>query len=716
MGAASPSDSSCGTEAPSEHAGLHPLLLHHILNTLGWPALRTLQRAAVRPVLSGSHVLLSAPTAGGKTEAAAFPILSRMLSEGWAPLSVLYLCPLRALLNNLHPRIARYADLVGRRAGLWHGDIGEREREAIRQDPPDILLTTPESIEAMLVSGKTDHAFVFRNLRCIVVDEVHAFAGDDRGWHLVAVAQRLQHLVGREVQRVGLSATVGNPDRVLDWLSRTGRKERIVVAPPEEARPAAEVTLDYVGNLENAAAVVSRLHRGEKRLAFVDSRSRVEQLAVALRGRGVETYVSHGSLGREERRAAEKAFAESRDCVIVATSTLELGIDVGDLDRVIQIDAPGSVASFLQRLGRTGRREGQPSNALLLATRKESFLQALGLMRRWEEGYVEPLEPSPLPLHLAVQQILALVLQERGVGRRTWRDWFGKPFVLGEDVGAHMAGLVDHLVAAGFLFEDNGILGVGERGSRVFGGRSFLELMAVFSEPPMLRVLAGRTEIGQVPERLLTVANPDGHVVLLAGRHWHVQSVDWKRGTVHVEPSSDPGKAMWIGEGRGLSFALCQGLKEVLAGDDLTKVHLSKRARWQLEDLRDRYAWVGPARELTLLTSPGGQRTLWTFAGSQVNTWLAAGLGDLTEERVPGDLNVRLVEGAEPAEAERRLRATEPGKLRLGERVENGAIERLKFAEALPEEMARLVVETRLRDDERVREVVGWELRIVGQG
>ena len=702
-----------GGEGTQPSASLHPLLLHHILNTLGWPRLRPLQEEALRPILSGAHVLLSAPTAGGKTEAAIFPILSRILSEDWRALSVLYLCPLRALLNNLHPRISHYAELVGRRVGLWHGDVGEGAREAIRKEPPDILLATPESIEAMLVSGKTDHVFVFQNLRCIVVDEIHAFAGDDRGWHLVAVAERLQHLAGREIQRVGLSATMGNPEKILEWLSRTGHRQRVVVSPPaSQTTPEPEVTLDYVATLDNAATVISRLHRGEKRLAFVDSRARVEQLAVALRDRGVETYVSHGSLGLEERRAAERAFAESRDCVIVATSTLELGIDVGDLDRVIQIDAPATVASFLQRLGRTGRRGDQPSNCLFLATRKEAFLHSLGLLRCWEDGFVEPLEPAPLPLHLVVQQLLALVLQERGVGRQTWRDWLGTPFVLGRQVEAHVDELVSSLIDEGFLFEDGGVLGIGERGSRVFGGRNFLELMAVFSEPPNLKVLAGTTEIGQVPERLLNVSDGDGHVLLLAGRHWHVRSVDWKRGVVSVEPSRDPGKAQWIGEGRGLSFAICQGIARVLASGELSKVQLSRRACAHLDELRGRFSWVSDDESIVLTGSPGEQRWLWTFAGSGVNLWLAAGLGDVADQKSPGDLRIRLADRVESGEVQRRLQSIEPEALRMSERVETGALERLKFSVALPEEMAQHVVEARLREDATVREVSGWPLAI----
>jgi ATP-dependent Lhr-like helicase len=191
--------------------GLHPSLVHHIVNVLGWPSLRPLQEAALEPVLEGTDALLLAPTAGGKTEAAMFPLLSSMAAQEWAGLSVLYVCPLKALLNNLLPRLETYAAWLGRRVALWHGDVPQPRRRRIITDPPDILLTTPESLESMLVSAKVDHDRLFEGLRAVVVDEVHAFAGDDRGWHLIAVLERLTRVAGRPLQRIGLSATVGNP-------------------------------------------------------------------------------------------------------------------------------------------------------------------------------------------------------------------------------------------------------------------------------------------------------------------------------------------------------------------------------------------------------------------------------------------------------------------------------------------------------------------------
>ena len=297
-------------------------------------------------------------------------------------------------------------------------------------------------------------------LRAVVIDEVHAFAGDDRGWHLLAVLERLTRLTGRPLQRVGLSATVGNPDELLRWLqgSGAGRRAAQVIAPdaglpadlavglpagptsgPELAdvgqepadvgraasdppRRRGDVQLDYVGSVENAARVIAALHQGEKRLVFCDSRRLVEELGAALRARGMTAFLSHASLSLDERRRAEQAFADSRDCVIVATSTLELGVDVGDLDRVIQINAPATVASLLQRMGRSGRRAGSARNCLFLALDQGGLLDAAGLLVLWGRGFVEPVVPPPDPRHIVAQQILALCLQEYRVGENLWRN------------------------------------------------------------------------------------------------------------------------------------------------------------------------------------------------------------------------------------------------------------------------------------------------------
>ncbi len=501
---------------------LHPVVVHHIVNSLGWQSLRALQDEAAGPVLDGADALLLAPTAGGKTEAAVFPLLTAMDTQSWSGISVIYVCPLKALLNNLLPRLETYTGWLGRRAAVWHGDVTASARQRILREPPDVLLTTPESLEAMLISLKVEHGRLFTDLRAIIVDEVHAFASDDRGWHLLAVLERLTKVAGRPIQRIGLSATAGNPADLLSWLQGSGRDHRsaVVISPdvlpatgPTQAGDAAsgaapagttpppgDIQLDYVGSVSNAATVIASLHRGEKRLVFCDSRQLVEEIGAALRDRGVTTFLSHASLPLDERHRAEQAFAEARDCVIVATSTLELGIDVGDLDRVIQVNDPPSVASFLQRTGRTGRRPGSSRNCLFLALGTGPLLWAAGLLHLWGQGYVEPVVAPPEPRHIVAQQLLALCLQEHRLGSQLWVEaWNGlAPF----DRSAEP--ILRHLLDQGFIDRDGELLFIGPAAEQRFGHRHFMGMTAVFTAPPQFTVLNGRQEIGRTDPMLLT--------------------------------------------------------------------------------------------------------------------------------------------------------------------------------------------------------------------
>jgi ATP-dependent Lhr-like helicase len=633
-----------------------------------------------------------------------------MLSEDWRGLSVLYVCPLRALLNNLLPRLEGYGRLVGRTVGLWHGDTGQPERDRLLAEPPDILLTTPESIESMLVSRRVDHTRWFASVQAVVIDEAHAFAGDDRGWHLLAVLERISRLAGREIQRIALSATLGNPDELLAWLTTTCRLPGHVLQPRVEATKQPDITLDYVGSLDNAAVVISRLHRGEKRLVFVDSRARAEKLAVALRTHDVTTFVSHGSLGAGERRAAEAAFSGARNCVIVATSTLELGIDVGDLDRVIQIDAPPTVAAFMQRLGRTGRRDDTTHNSLLLATSDTALLRAMSILLRWSEGYIEPITPPPDPLHLAAQQLLALALQDNGVGRYTWTRWLGDPFVFGPRTEALTPEIVNHLLEEGYLDDQGGVLGIGTKAEVAFGYKHFLELLSVFTSPPVLSVRHGHNEIGLVPDEALLARPPDAGaggaaVLTLAGRNWQVIHIDWPRRVVQVEPTEVPGIARWNGSGQPLGAHVARGIRNVLCGTDPVGVQLSARARARLAEARDSQRWA-QSDVTTIVRDPSGKTLWWTFAGWKANLWLAAiataaGLRNSVNQL--DDLAIGLDPDAEIDLLRSTLQDADPAQLALAPWITVEAIEGLKFAECLPYKRATELVASRLADADSVK-------------
>lgn len=691
---------------------LHPALQHHIVNSLGWQSLRPLQEQAIDPVLAGDHALLIAPTAGGKTEAAIFPLFSRMLNEDWRGLSILYVCPLRALLNNLAIRLGHYSQLLGRRADLWHGDVRDSARRRILEDPPDILLITPESLEVILVSRRHQMRRLFRDVKVVVVDEVHSFAGDDRGWHLLAVIERITKLAGRDLQRLGLSATVGQPEGLLTWLAGSSQGPRRVIAPTDVVPADVDATLDYVGTLDNAATVISRLHRGEKRLVFCDSRGRVEEIAARLREAGVETFVSHSSLGRDERTRAEEAFAQGHNCVIVATSTLELGIDVGDLDRVIQVDAPWSVASFLQRLGRTGRRPGTRRNCLFLTTGEDSFLRAAAILRLWGDGYVEPVQPPVVPFHMLAQQVMALALQEEGIGTQVWPEWIGKMPGFAAMDEKDCATIVAYMLETGILAEDGGLMWLGGRGEATFGRKHFMELFTSFISNPMVAVRHGKIHLGQVDAATFAMRHEEVPIILLGGRSWTVTHIDWDDRFAYVEPAKDLGKSRWPGTGQPLHYELCQAIRRVLLGNDPAGT-ISERARLYLAAVRDEYTWLDADHSVVCRDAAGA--AWWTFAGLRANAAMADYLRRHGVDASKAD-NFRIQLGDEALGTElegeiQHLRKADPQNMRTP--IEEKTIEALKFSECLPRELAVAELQDRLTDRPGISKALSQPVRFV---
>jgi ATP-dependent Lhr-like helicase len=694
---------------------LHPSLRFHIVNSLGWPSLRPVQKMAIDAVLAGENVILLAPTAGGKTEAAFFPLLSQTISENWSGLSVLYLSPIKALLNNQAERLQRYYQLVGREVRVWHGDVSHSVKRRLAQQPPDCLLTTPESVEAILVSASISHRALFHTLRAVVIDEAHAFAGDDRGWHLLFLLQRLQQIAGRELQRLGLSATVGNPEQLIDWVGIGSSRPGRVLRPPEELHPSrAQVQLDYVGNLANAAHVIAALHRGEKRLVFCDSRSRVEQLAALLRAAGVTTHVTHSSLSLDERRQAERAFGAGQNCVIVATSALELGIDVGDLHRVIQVDAPRTVSSFLQRMGRTGRRAEMTRNCLFLATSEQALLQAAGIIRLWESGYVEPVQPPPHPLHILAQQVMALVLEHQGVTLPECLATFDKVLAFAQLDTTQLQSVIRDLCDLGILWMDTGLLSFAVRGETRFGRRNFLELCSVFTAPPEFAILYGRENLGSVHEStFLTRHSNEPTVLLLAGHSWRVRYVDWSRRIASVEPAEVGGRSVWRGQGQHLSFALCRAIHEWLAADTEPD-WLSRRARQQLAESRLRFDWL-PPDTTCLRREQTGPFRWWTFGGGKANAALADAL------RAESGLEVRSHNFAVEFDGQTSLQMCLQGTEKLRERdlstlspdVDEAAISGLKFNDCLSGEVATSILRSRLVDREALGAILARRMHVI---
>ena len=569
---------------------------------------------------------------------------------------------------------------------VWHGDVSQSQKGHALKDAPDILLTTPESLEGMLVSTRIDRKAWFGNVRVVIADELHAFAADDRGWHMRAVLHRLQQYVPHEMQRLGLSATVSNPDELLKWFAPTGTRQ---VVGSASVSTDADVTVDFVGSLVNAGTVIARLHQGSKRLVFCDSRSSAEQLTSMLRGQDVRAFLSHASLSHSERKLAETAFAEEKDCVIVATSTLELGIDVGDLDHVIQIDAPATVSSFLQRMGRTGRRAGAKRSCLFLCTNDDSLMLALGICRLWGEAWVEAAYPPPAPWAIVAQQAMAATLERGQWPRHELASLLSAAFP--ESGLQGISNVIGHMVDTGYLMDTEDILQIGPATEKQFGRAHYKDLLASFSGAQLLLGRFGSIEVGYIDPTVLTGKKED-RLILLAGKSWRITDVDWERQTVWLEHTKEGGKARWTGSGRTLSREISQGILRALRQGTGEHTVISKRARIEIDQLIDDVPDTGNKGALSVTKTGSGVSRLWTFSGTRANRTIAKQIQSLVEVKRIDAIGIDLKTPIDPSELTDELLTTD---IQFSPDEVEDLSKPIKFSECLPPSLLLQIVRTR---------------------
>jgi ATP-dependent Lhr-like helicase len=392
----------------------------------------------------------------------------------------------------------------------------------------------------------------------------------------------------------------------------------------------------------------------------------------------------------------------------VATSTLELGLDVGDLDRVIQVGAPPGVASFLERMGRTGRRSGTTRNCLFLATDNEELLVCLALTTLWRDGKIEPVIPPPQPAHLFAQQIMALALQLSGIPRPDVATWLGN--VIHAVPEAERAAIVNHMLATGILAEDGGVLGLGRKGEEEFGRRHFSDLVAAFSEPLLLSVRHGRTDLGTVhPASLVRKGAGEPTVLSLGGTSWKVTGVDWRSRMVLVVPSEGGGRSRWLGSSRIMSEPVCRMMERIVAGVQPT-CRLSRRAEAALAQIRDRLAFVD-GETLPVVSYSNGRVAIWAFAGGAATASIAAGLAAQGLRVIDfDDLNVTL-RASDLEQLAKALRSIDPVSMHPTLPEDLGSS--LKFGLCLPVEIAANVLKARTSDSAAVAATCRRDLRLI---
>lgn len=609
----------------STFARFPPRLQEAIVSRLGWTSLRPVQELAGEAILDGKNAVVLAPTAGGKTEASMFPALAGLIEHEPDGVGVIYVAPIKALLNNQEDRLGTYAEMVGLRRFVWHGDVTESAKRGFVREPAELLLTTPESLEVMLLSSRMPVQRLFKDLRLIVIDEVHAFAGTDRGAHLMSVIERLAPTSKNDIQRVGLSATVGNPSRILAWLTGTSQREGVVVDPPKSPTKR-NLFIGLHESVSELASEASLRAVGKKSLFFCQSRSLTEGVADRMRGRSIDVFVHHGSVALEERRAAEERFAHGTNACIVCTSTLELGIDVGDLDLVFQANAPSTVSSFMQRMGRTGRRAGTTANTTFLCEEPEAVLQAVALVELAREGWVEGVAVQERCWPVLVHQLLAMTLQFGAVSaERCWAQLSRVPDFRAI-TRSEFDDVVEHMKKEEYLFEAGGMLSMGQKAERAYGKKNFFELYAVFSSPKLYRVVtaAGR-DLGSLEQDFVDRLVEELSSFLLGGRAWTVERVSHDGRVVVVREAPRGVKPTWGGfVPQHLGFEVCQRIRQVLREDvrypyvdDAGMKHIDT----QREELGDLLRRPGAA-----LLMDGAIGRWWTFAGGRINHTLKYGL------------------------------------------------------------------------------------------
>jgi len=620
-----------------------------------------IQRLSLDLLLETDHdALLVAPTGTGKTEAALLPLLSRRLRTPSPPTALLYVTPLRALNRDLEHRLISLVEAAGLTAGVRHGDTPAKERLRQSGHPRDLLITTPETLQLLLVGTRLRESL--RGLTAVVVDEVHELFPSDRGAQLAVTLERLDSFVGRPVRRVGLSATVGNPEEVARFLSPKPRRVETRIAkeprdlqievrwpqsPPERGDPAleAEMRVDarYLAALREVEQAV-RAHNTT--LVFVNTRPTAEGLAARLHrlAPDLPLAVHHGSLSREVREEAEREFRAGNLRALIATSSLELGIDVGAVDLVLQFGSPRQATRLLQRVGRAGHRLDRTSQGIVVAQDDEDLEEAAVLARRALTGEVEPTTWRTRNRLAAAQQLLGTLRAEGTVDPKEVAHRLRHAAPLHDLSDGDWRDLANYLESLGLVRHAEGRL----RSGRGTLDRFYSTLSLIPEERTYrLRDIGTRKLIGTLDERFVmtqVIGQPD-LVFLLHGTPWRV--VEFRDGEILVEAAAEFGhEPRWVGEELPVPFEAAQEVGRLRREGDYSRYPLTPEARTRLEErLRKGSVPAHIATDRTVVLQTHGRLvTVSACFGSRTNTTLSLVMSGLLAARLGARVEVLDVE------------------------------------------------------------------------
>ncbi|MCW3794708.1 DEAD/DEAH box helicase [Paenibacillus sp. LS1] len=577
-----------------------------------WESLRPAQIEACNICFhTPHHMLIAAGTASGKTEAAFFPALTELHERPSKSVGILYIGPLKALINDQFERLKDLLSEGNIPVWHWHGDVPQAEKTKLMKNPSGVLQITPESLEGLLMNRPNAIPALFHDLRYIIIDEVHAFMGADRGIQVLSELARIERMAGCAPRRVGLSATLSDYDAATSWLaagtqqgvdvvsSPGGRKLRLRVEHFSFPDAQDEEQAEQLHNARKAYYdfIYESTHR-KKALIFTNSRTDAEVTILEMRrvaARRQERdvfHVHHGSISAMLREETEAALRTgSGPAVAAATVTLELGIDLGELERVVQLGAPYSASSFVQRLGRSGRREDMASEMLFVCPEEEdeeaqlparmpwTLMRAIAVIELYvKTKWVEPLEARKMPIGVLYHQTMSML---KSMGEAEPRDLAEAilslaPFALIRPDQYQV--FLNYLIDTDHLqWTEERTLIIGLTGEKIVNNYRFY---AVFKDDEEHKVLNGSEEIGSI-----TTVPPPGYCFSLAGKLWKVEEVDHKHKAVYVKSAKGKVDTLWLGAGGDIHTSVVQKMREVLS-DSTIYPYLSPQAVNRLERAR----------------------------------------------------------------------------------------------------------------------------------
>jgi ATP-dependent Lhr-like helicase len=536
----------------------------------GWEQLRPIQNAAISKILgSNENFILASRTASGKTEAAFLPILSKVNFND-SGVQVLYISPLIALINDQFYRIEELSKNLDVTVTKWHGEANKTLKDRLIKQPTGIVLITPESLEAMFVNKPYNVKQLFSNLKYVVIDEIHSFIGTDRGTQLKSILSRLQRVNSQSFSIVGLSATMSEENKFIEVKEFTGNVEKTKILIDRTAKEINSVFRFFKSkNEELPLELLKDLYietKDNKVLIFPNSRGRAEEVAVKLkkisdRVNGHPNYFSHHSSVDREVREYVEYFAKNNkrhNFCISCTSTLELGIDIGSVDEVVQIDATHSIASLIQRVGRSGRKDGDCSNLFLYATNQWSLLQSIACWLLYKEGFIEPPEKNEKPYDILVHQALSITKGHSGILLIELIKQLKENSAFSVINQTEIEEILQHLIEIDLLEKLQHEVIIGVEGEKIVNSREFY---SVFKTEENYKVINAGNTIGAIP---LSPQIIEDENILLSAKIWKIKFVDHKAKKIAVIPTNDGKKPLFFGGGAIVHQKIREKMFEIL--------------------------------------------------------------------------------------------------------------------------------------------------------